>query len=122
MTGSSRLTEARPVRIPANSFLSASTAPCMRFSSSLRSAVMSALVLDDGEGPLPAHCGGECAGFVDVEHDDGNAVLGAQGSARRLPSLGGPAQVHQCTPAIRTVPHPHVWGAPRRSPRRPGSP
>src|SRR5262245_33541585 len=87
ITGSRKLTEARPVLSPCKSFLSASSAPCMRFSSSLGSAVISALILDDCEGPLPAHCGGERAGLVDVEYNDGNAVLPGERNRRSVHDL-----------------------------------
>src|SRR6266851_6852849 len=87
MTGSSRLTEARPVLRPPSSFLRASMAPCMRFSSSLGSALISALVLYDGKGSLPAHRGGECTGLVDVEHDDRDAILAGKRNRRGVHDL-----------------------------------
>src|SRR4029077_31230 len=87
MTGSSRLTEARPVLRPPSSFLRASMAPCMRFSSSLGSALISALVLYDGKGSLPAHRRSECAGLVDVEHDDRDTILAGKRNRRGVHDL-----------------------------------
>src|SRR5260370_40276340 len=87
MTGSSRLTEARPVLRPPSSFLRASMAPSMRFSSSLGSALISALVLYDGKGSLPAHRGRECAGLVAVEHDDRDAILAGKRNRRGVHDL-----------------------------------
>src|SRR5260370_4170088 len=87
MTGSSRLTEARPVLRPPSSFLRASMAPSMRFSRSLGSALISALVLYDGKGSLPAHRGCECAGLVNVEHDDRDAILAGKRNRRSVHDL-----------------------------------
>src|SRR5260370_123243 len=87
MTGSSRLTEARPVLRSPSSFLRASMAPSMRFSSSLGSALISALVLYDGKGALPAHRGRERAGLVDIEHDDRDAILAGKRNRRGVHDL-----------------------------------
>src|SRR3977135_1728108 len=87
MTGSSRLTEARPVLRPPSAFLRASMAPIMRFSSSLGSALISALVLYDGKGSLPAHRRRERAGLMDIEHDDRDAILAGKRNRRGVHDL-----------------------------------
>src|SRR3979411_905918 len=99
MTGSSRLTEARPVLRPPSSFLRASMAPIMRFSSSLGSALISALVLImyDGKGSLPAHRRRERGGLVDIEHDDRDAILAGKRNRRGVHDLEVARQALQVT-------------------------
>src|SRR5260370_32336928 len=62
-------------------------APIMRFSSSLGSALISALVLYDGKGSLPAHRRRERAGLVNIEHDDRDAILAGKRNRRGVHDL-----------------------------------
>src|SRR5215472_12915456 len=81
MTGSSRLAEARPVRNPANSLRSTSSAPSMRRRRSLMmgSSLIAPLSLaDDRETPLARHHVGKAAVGVDREHQNRNAVFARQ--------------------------------------------
>src|SRR5215475_12568826 len=91
-TGSSRPSDALPVRSPPSSCLSNWIAPCMRRLSSLMSCVGFAMaslehwsirracagtgsIADDGGAPFPAQHRSDRSFFADREHDDRHPVL-----------------------------------------------
>src|SRR5215213_9846065 len=82
--------EARPVRRPPKSCLRASTAPCIRRLMSPVSMLVlmdSLSVLDDGRGALSRQHLGKVAGLTDVEDDDRNFIVSAQGDGRGVHDL-----------------------------------
>src|SRR5882724_1767163 len=88
-TGSSRWTDARPVRNPANSRRSASSAPSMRRLISVFSSADTVLPLvpDDREPTLAGDHVGEGPLMLNREYENGDAIFARQRDGRRIHDL-----------------------------------